>query len=270
MPEQGSLDHDDSPFRPPTNSVPQTPSTSDPSVFAEPWMQATIHVGASGDPAGLDQNFHPPDDEENSVWDEPGLSRSLAGHLPEGAFTWFGHYLGKLRETSSLTSWLTTIAVAALAGPLAIIGTLIQGQIASGLIMAVVIGPTAEEIMKIALSVWIVEKRPWLFRSSAQILVCCFASGIAFAAVENVVYLKFYINDPTPGLAQWRWTVCVLLHSSCSLVAGLGVVRMWKRFQAAERRPDIADAATAIATAIVIHGTYNAAVTLMELSGVSF
>ena len=270
MPEAGIPEGEESPFLPPAIPRNEAPATTDPSVFAEPWMQATIHVGVPGDPPDIDRSVLPSQDEENTVWDEPGLSRSLAGAMPEGAFTWFGHYRKKLAETTVLQSWLTTGLVAFLAGPLAILGTLIQGAASSGLVMLVAIGPTAEEIMKTALPVWIVEKRPWLFRSPTQILVCCFASGIMFAAVENVVYLKLYIADPTPGLAQWRWTVCVLLHSFCSLTAGIGVVRMWKRFQSVQSRPDIADAAGAIATAIVLHGTYNATVTMLELGGVSF
>jgi hypothetical protein len=270
MSEADGSDRDDSPFQPPADSPSDGHRSTDPSVFAEPWMTPAIHLGIPGDPAGLESDSLPVTDADHSVWDEPGLSRSLSGDIPANAVTWFGHFLQQKQSTSMLSTWITTLTVAVLAGPLSIVGTLIQGTAAGGLIGVVVIGPTIEEVMKIALPVWLVEKRAWKFRSVSQILVCCFASGLAFAAIENLVYLRVHIANPTPGIIQWRWSVCVLLHASCSFIAGLGVARMWTQFQVARSQPDLKHAATAILTAIVLHGTYNATVTLLEVSGFAF
>lgn len=262
---------DESPFRPPESvSSERTSSGADQSVFAEPWMAAVIHAGNPHDSAGLDASLPPDPDAEHSVWDEPGRSSMLTGDVPENAVTWFSRFRSMCQTTSVMTTWLVTLAVTAVAGPFAIIGTLLQGATGSGLLMVVAIGPTIEEVMKVAVPVWIVEKRPWLYRSPFQILFCCFASGLAFAAVENVVYLNIYIENPSLGLAQWRWTVCMLLHASCSLIAGAGVSIMWKRFQQKQTPPDVSDAAAAILTAVTVHGVYNAAVTVLEVGGLTF
>lgn len=45
---------------------------------------------------------------------------------------------------------------------------------------------------------------------------------------------------------------------------------MWTQFQVARSQPNIAHAAAAIVMAIVLHGTYNATVTLLEVSGFAF
>lgn len=261
---------DESPFKPPTIPVANEANSADPSVFAEPWMKFAIHQGDVNDSPVVDTNSFIRPEFDHSVWDEPGLSRSLSGEAPDHAVTWFSYYLRMRESTSARTSWLITILTAIIGGPLAILGTLIEGATQSGLLTVIAIGPTIEEIMKVALPLWIVEKRPWLFRSSIQILICCFASGLAFAAVENVIYLRFYVPNPSVGLAQWRWTVCVLLHSSCSLLAGFGVSRMWQLFQAEKTTPQMPHAGTALLTAIVLHGSYNAMATILETSGFEF
>ncbi|MGI9627234.1 MAG: hypothetical protein ACR2QM_10395, partial [Longimicrobiales bacterium] len=70
--------------------------------------------------------------------------------------------------------------------------------------------------------------------------------------------------DPTPALVYWRWTVCVALHMGCSLVAGLGLMRIWSRTVATLIRPDLARGAPLMASAIVIHGAYNTMAVAME------
>ena len=119
-------------------------------------------------------------------------------------------------------------------------------------------------VMKIAATLWIVEKRPFLFRSRLQIAVCVLAGALVFAAVENVMYLEVYIAGPTPGLARWRWSVCVAMHMGCSLVAGLGLMRIWRRAMTTRSRPQLSSGAPYLMTAAIIHGTYNAFAVLLD------
>ncbi len=163
-----------------------------------------------------------------------------------------------------------TFCIVIVAGPLAIVGTLAQGIFSSGLMMIVIMGPTIEEIMKVAIPLWIVERRPWWFRSSAQILICGLCSGLAFAAVENVMYLNVYVPNPSPGLAQWRWSVCVLMHSGCSVIASLGVARVWRCITVSQSRPELSRGAAFLLAAVIVHGTYNAMAVLLEYSGMAF
>lgn len=271
MPEKiRSNEDEESPFTPPLMPADRKADAADPSVFAEPWMKPVIDHSNVIDSPSVDVNSFIRPEVDHSVWDEPGLSRSLSGEAPDDALTWFSDYMQRRESTSRETSWLITILTAIIGGPLAILGTLIEGATQSGLLTIITIGPTIEEIMKVALPLWIVEKRPWLFRSSTQILFCCFASGLAFAAVENVIYLQVYIPNPSVSLAQWRWTICVLLHSSCSLLAGVGVMRMWKSFQQEKTVPQISLAGTALLSAIILHGSYNAIATMIETAGFAF
>jgi hypothetical protein len=245
-------------------------SETDPSVFAEPWLQTELHPPDTADPGPalpLTERLS----EDQSVWDEPGLSPALAGETPSDGLTWYRWYQEQVAMTSGLQSWLTTLGVVLVSGVFAVFGTFAAQSMYAGMLTGVtVIGPTTEEIMKIALVLWLVEKRPWLFRDGGQILLCALASGLAFAAVENVIYLNIYVPGPSPGLVAWRWTICVLLHAGCSTIAGFGAHRIWREFQRNHRAPILANGASWIVAAIVIHGLYNGTVTLMELSGLDF
>lgn len=73
--------------------------------------------------------------------------------------------------------------------------------------------PIVEETMKIGLTIWGVEKRPWLFSGGGLI------SGAMFAATEAVLYLPVFIPNPTDEIVLWRWMICILPHVSCSSLA---------------------------------------------------
>ena len=259
-----------SPLRQPLAESHQKKSDKDASVFAEPWMEDMLHPQAAHN-SGTAQPLTNHVSEDQSVWDEPGLSPALAGETPPDGVTWYRWYMKKVDASSGLYSWLTTLVVVLTSGVFAVVATFAAQTIfVSALIAITVVGPTTEEIMKIALTLWVVEKRPWLYRNGVQILLCALASGAAFSAVENVLYLNIYVPNPPPGLAEWRWTVCVLLHSGCSTISGIGAWKIWQQFQQQRRAPALTDGAGWIVAAIVIHGTYNGAVTVLELSGFGF
>jgi DHA2 family multidrug resistance protein-like MFS transporter len=96
------------------------------------------------------------------------------------------------------------------------------------------------------------------------------AGGLAFAAIENVLYATVYLVDPTPGLLRWRWTVCVALHATCSTVAGLGLVRIWSTTVATSTRPRLSLGSPFLVAAIVLHGGYNAIAVLLDALAFQF
>ncbi len=259
----------DSPFQ--SSQEAETPAgPKDPSVFAEPWMNEVLHPEDERDPGPALPSADSPL-EDQSVWDEPGLSRELAGDTPEDGITWYRWYRRQEAKTSSSRSWLVTLTVALTSGVFAVAGTIAQQSAGGGWLLSVVVfGPTVEEVMKIALPLWLVERRPWLYRNPGQILISALVSGGVFAAVENMLYLKVYIDNPSAGLVLWRWTVCVLLHAGCSTIAGIGACRIWQKFRQEERAPRLTDGATFLVIAIVLHGLYNGTVTLLESSGLEF
>ena len=263
----------DSPYAPP-KSAPRSPEgriSDDPSVFDEPWMRANTQAfeANEGDSVAGLRMAAGEGDPENSVWDEPGLSRELAGETPHDGITWLKWYRSQAAQTPASTTWLVTLVVALSSGICAVLGAIfLQLGTSNQFLMVVVAAPITEEIMKIALVVWVCEKRPWLFRSPAQILICGVASGFVFAAIENVLYLNF--GESTPGLVLWRWTVCVLVHVTCSLIASIGVAKVWIEFQRQERMPQLVDGSYWFVAAMVLHGAYNFAATMLDVAGVGF
>lgn len=270
---EGEDSGDRSPFAPPQQDVSQTNTPSaDESVFNEPWMHSghsvmrpepepvvgLEHAGGAGDP-------------EHSVWDEPGLAKELSGSVPEDAITWFRWFEEKVAVTPASKTWLVTITVAVVSGAWAVFGAMFSQPLWQGAILMAVIGaPIVEEIMKVSIAIWVVEKRPWLFKSGAQILLCGAVSGIVFACIENLLYLNVYVSDPEPWLVSWRWSVCVLLHTGCSVIASLGVIRVWDKFQERKQLPQLADGARWIVTAMIVHGLYNFGATMSEFVGGGF
>ena len=120
---------------------------------------------------------------EHTVWSEPALSVDLAGTPGEDQLTYPGWLTEKIRGTSFLKGWWVTLVIALAAGPWGVLGAISgSGSSSFGVLMVAVFGPVAEEITKVAAALWIVEKRPFLFRSFGQILICAACGGLAFAA----------------------------------------------------------------------------------------
>ncbi|MCO6047614.1 PrsW family intramembrane metalloprotease [Aeoliella sp. ICT_H6.2] len=209
---------------------------------------------------------------DHVVWDEPTLASDLAGE-PDSSQLTYRRWLEKnITATSWPKSWLVTFAVAAAAGPFAVIGALFTqpeaGVVTSGGLVAVcILGPLTEEIMKIAIALWVVEKRPFWFKSIFQILLCALAGGILFGVIENLIYLNVYIPHAGPSLARWRWTVCVGLHMNCSFIAGVGLARIWDNAIRQRHPPIMGLGMPWFFIAVVGHGLYNFAVTMAEMFG---
>jgi RsiW-degrading membrane proteinase PrsW (M82 family) len=186
----------------------------------------------------------------------------MAGQAPRDAPI-YGRWLKESRDrTAESTTWIVTVALAILAGPWAVLGAIFGFQDASsGLFLVVIFGPVMEEVLKVSAPLIVVERRPSFFSSPAQLLICAFMSGLAFAAIENVLYLEVYIPDPEPGIILWRWTACVALHSGCSLIAGFGIARVWRDVWERLDRPRLQLAAPFVVAAAAIHGIYNASAT---------
>lgn len=241
----------------------------DPSVSQEPHLQGSdFETDASEKKVQQKQESsprsNPSEDEqvEHTVWDEPGLSKELTGETPAGELTYRSWLEKRHQQTRESTTWLVTIGLALLAGPWAILGALLNpmitgGHTAMGIGAIVLFGPVVEEMLKAGTALILIEKRPFLFRSPIQILICVLAGAGVFAVIENVLYLYVYVPDPPEGLFQWRWSICVLLHMGCTLIAGMGLIRMWKDVWRRRGRPRISIAFPYLVVAMVVHGSYN-------------
>lgn len=209
---------------------------------------------------------------EHTVWDEPALAGDLAGTVPEDQMTYGRWLAGRIAATDGATSWGMTLLIILSAGPWGILGALMSQSGATGigfggLLAAVILAPITEEITKVATALWAVEKRPYWFKSAWQIMLTAAAGGLAFAAIENLIYLNVYAPGKGSSFAAWRWIVCTGLHLTCSSIAGVGLVRIWRGSVRDLRRPELADGMPFFAAAMVLHGLYNAAATLGQITG---
>ncbi len=222
---------------------------------------------------------------EHTVWDEPALSNELVDPGDGPRLTYSQWLKWRVATTPAKRTWFITLLIVLAAGPWGVLGALLQNTVAVGwgLIGVAIVAPVIEETMKVAITLWVIEKRPYLFRTSFQILLCALAGGLAFACIENLMYLKVYIpadwetdggeytlaatSSAAADLATWRWTICTSLHVTCSFLAGLGLARMWSRSVTHLTSPKIAHAAPLIIAAMIGHGLYNGIVTIAELGG---
>jgi len=243
-----------------------TKPSKDPSISKEPHLSGrAFHADPSERRAekalSRSTDAASTDDEriEQTVWDEPGRSGELSGAKPDGALD-YPTWLEKRRaEVSSGRTWVVTFALAFSAGPWALLGAFYGGgQTIYGVLAAVVFAPVVEETMKVAAALYVVEKRPFLFRYPEQIPICALSAAITFSFFENLLYLHVYIPNPSPGLVYWRWSVCTAMHLGCSVIAGLGLLRVWRDVWERRARPRLSLGFPYLLTAVLVHGIYNA------------
>ncbi|MEM9165974.1 MAG: PrsW family glutamic-type intramembrane protease [Planctomycetota bacterium] len=212
-----------------------------------------------------------PDQEASrSVFDEPAFRAFDASDPPPGALT-YRAWLEDMRSrvTPGEQGLFVTAAIIA-AGPLAVLGAFAASMLGYGatffsFLAFAVFGPTIEELMKVSVSSYIVEKRPYLVPSGGSLIAIGVLSGVVFASIENVLYLSIYISDPEPWLIAWRWTACLGLHAACSGVASIGLTNVWSRAVTAGVPPSLELGVRWLIAAIVIHGVYNALAILLGM-----
>lgn len=210
---------------------------------------------------------------DHNVWEEPSLSPQLTDGPGEEQLTYQKWLQAGVKSTTFVDSMLVTLLVALASGPWGILGafwsTMAEGGglAASSLLAVVVFGPVAEEVVKVSAAWWVVEKRPYRFQSISQVLFCAACGGLSFAAIENLVYIYVYVPVHSEAFVAFRWSVCVALHVTCSLISGLGLARIWDNAMRNNCRPKIALGVPWLVIAMVGHGLYNLAVVIAEYAG---
>lgn len=181
----------------------------------------------------------------------------------------YGSWLqSKIAATPVGAGWAVAAGIAVVGGLWAVIGAMLANR--GGIVGVVIFSPVAEEVMKIGLVVAVIETRPFLFSSRAQILVAAIGSAVGFAVIENLMYLSVYVASPSPGLFVWRWTVCVAIHVGCTIIAAMGAMRVWRRTIAELRRPNIGPSFGPLVVAAIVHGAYNGLAVALSLASFSF
>ncbi len=270
-----------------TTMNPQRPN-NDPSVWSEPHLRGTpIDLGAgdalsdeparAGEPHRAEDDDRAPDgtpnhtpDLESSVRDEPSMAWNRAAIA---TIDGYGALLTqRLASTPLVTRWLIVALIALASGPFGVFGAFFSaftGPTGLGLLAVTVIAPVVEEMTKVALLVWLVERKPWLLPSAGAVVVAGLLSGAVFGAIENVIYLTVYFPDRAAEIAPWRWFATAPMHTVASAIAAVGVARMWSAVMRERTPARITIAYPWIVAAMVLHGAFNSMAILLELVGVA-
>lgn len=200
----------------------------------------------------------------HALGDEPALAHLDDSGLP----TYQSIYRDRRAQTPRSKMVRAAVLAAFLSGPFAILGALFgTGGALSAIVLVVIFAPLVEEMLKVTGVLYLTEVRPWLVPSAAALVVIAVCSGLVFAAIENVFYLGVIIEEPSPEIVRWRWIFGPMVHGTGSLLAGIGVARMWHSLDGHGKRPDFKVAFPWIITAAVLHGGYNAFAVWLELFG---
>ena len=200
----------------------------------------------------------------DSIAAEPALS----DHRNPGLYA---EWLARRRARTTVAGNLAvTFLVALASGPMAVAGALLAGrQTWWGTVYLVLFGPVIEELLKQAGMIYLLERKPYRLFAWWQFVLAAVISGLGFAAVENLIYLYVYVSPQTferwHELARFRWTWCTLLHVSCAVVASLGLARVWKQQLRDGLPAELNHGFTWFLAAIIIHGTYNLSMLMLQL-----
>ena len=186
-----------------------------------------------------------------------------------------------------------TIGLALLGGVFAVLGAFIEEMRGGGgIFLAVVLAPVIEEVLKPIGVIWVLEKRPHYLLSRVHVVVLCVVGALVFATLENLLYIHVHWPlqqataeqveisgrgpGPEPGAAEtaqrasfirFRFTACTALHVLASAIVGLGLGRQLIRMRREKSDFDLERSLSFLIAAIVLHGTYNATVFILERAG---
>lgn len=136
-----------------------------------------------------------------------------------------------------------------------------------GSFMAAFVGaPIIEESLKPLGVYLILAKWPLALRNRLYTAFLTMLAGVAFATIENLVYLNFYIQEPAPQLIFWRYTVCTAVHAGCSFIFGFGINQKLSASVRGETRL-LSSGKRFFITAMALHSLYNITVVILEITG---
>lgn len=176
--------------------------------------------------------------------------------------------LNQAQQTASATysrSRLATISILAgtAGGIFAVVGCFLGGNSSAyGILLIIAVAPFLEECLKQSGMIYLLEKKAHFVRYQWQFFVCAFFGGAAFAVIENFIYRYIYLRklpqDELELTMTIRWTMCVFLHISCTMISAMGLRRVWLIKSSKSPFANLQHALSYFLIATAVHGTYNA------------
>ncbi|QEG22577.1 hypothetical protein [Mariniblastus fucicola] len=248
---------------------------NDPDIRNEPHLRPG-NVDPNLDPAidtplGFNSaaiQFSPSSEEDidHSVWDEPSLTPAVSASVPDSALT-YANWLSQRRESwTQWQAWTVTLGVVLLSVPLAAIAAVISlfsGNqfFVTDVILACIAGPIIQEIFKIMVPLWIVEKRPYFFTTWFQFFVFALVSATVFAAVSNF-FLSLAVKEVTRSFFLFQWVGILGLNLITASIATHGLETIWRNTINSGKPPKLDDGYPWFATAIGLHILFAAGTTI--------
>ncbi len=127
------------------------------------------------------------------------------------------------------------------------------------LVAAFVIAPILEESVKPCGVYWLYARRPQALQGRLYTACLSALAGLMFGIVESFVYVGVYYveyEELDPAFVIWRFTVCLLLHTTCSFIVGWGIndkLIAWVRGEVSFLKGN----RKFFFTAMAIHSAYN-------------
>lgn len=249
--------------------------SNNPSIEFEPHLRSDEHYGDvdSSEVAAFHALSAPPASDEDrlhhTVWDEPGLSTDLSGNTPGNAYAYANWLVAKFGETSDSQSNRALVGIILSVGVASLAISIFQGLFRlwnAPFFMSCITFPIAEELAKIAVMIWVMERKPFLFKRPSQILWCSILGACLFIVVQNGLFFKLFSIGSEFDLMLWRWIALPLIHVICSLFSATGFVRVWRRCVEDRTRPEITLASSWVMIAMLVHCLFNAGWYFFEIA----
>ncbi len=254
-------------------------TSNDPDIRNEPHLLPTYGKDPASDPAidaplGLESpavNFSPHSEEDidHSVWDEPSLAPNVLATTPESALT-YANWLTRRRENwSEWQAWTATLGIILLSFPCAAIAAIISSVsgnhfFVTDVFVACIAGPILQEICKIVVPLWIVEKRPYLLTTWFQFFVFALASATVFAVVSNF-FLSMTVKEVTRPFFLFQWVGILGLNLVTAAIATFGLETIWRKTINSGKPPKLEHGYPYFATAIGLHIAFAVGTTIWFL-----
>ncbi|MBN1124887.1 MAG: PrsW family intramembrane metalloprotease [Sedimentisphaerales bacterium] len=192
----------------------------------------------------------------DSVYSEPALAGT-------GAEANLAEWIARKRRQCSWSGNLAFLLLAALlSGPFAVVGAFLSGQYGVyGLGYAILFAPIIEELLKQSGMIYVLERQPYRIVAPWQFIASAGIAALVFASIENVLYTCVYVGPE--DVRSWaffvwfRWTVPTTMHVTASVIASLGLIRIWRKQLADGKMADLSAAFPHFVAAMVLHGGYN-------------
>lgn len=236
----------------------------------EPVLDPAIDAPLGFDSQARQFSTHSEEDIDHSVWDEPSLVPDVAAAVPKSALT-YGNWLSQRRESwTEFNAWTLTLGVVVLSFPMAILAAIINWTTGNVLMVtdvfvACIAGPMLQEICKIAIPLWIVEKRPYFFTTWFQFFIFALTTATVFSAVSNF-FIGLVFQEITMSVFIFQWVGVLGLNLVTAAISSYGLETIWRNSINNERPPKLDDGYPYFATAIGLHIAFAVGITICVIA----